>query len=313
MAAHSDASADARPLVSVILLTYNHEPYIQQALESVLGQGGNISCEVLVAEDYSTDRTREILKEMLQRYPGRFELLDRGRNLGLSANLEDAWKRCRGKYIAILEGDDYWCDSHKLARVTAALETHPEWVGCFHAVRILNATARSIVEIAPEPFPDRPIRFEDLLRRTPIATYSSVTYRAGLIREFPREHRGLASGDWLLHLLHAEQGDFGFLPEVMTAYRAHPAGMASGMTEAERWAENLRFWERIDRYYDGRHAAAIRAARGDFLREMQTTLDDLRKIERRYLTLRLDRVAAAGRAVRGAATRLFGIRDQGQR
>lgn len=302
----TDACTAATPVVSVIVLTYNHERLIADALRSVCAQVEAPVHEVLVAEDYSTDRTQAAIQSLQPQFPGRFQLLDRGRNLGLSANLEDAWRRCRGRYICILEGDDVWIDPHKLAKVTAAMDAHPEWCGCFHAVRVRSEFGEPSNPVLPHPFPEQAVEFSDLLRRNWIPTYSCVTYRRGLVTEFPEWHRRLACGDWGLNLLHAEHGSFGFLPSEMTQYLVHGSGMWSGMGEVSRWLQSLLLWESIDRHYAGRYSELIRESREAFLQSCQRSLEDLRKIERRYHQLQLDHLASGARWLKQVAQRWLG-------
>ncbi len=300
------AGAAPVPEISVILLTYKHEQYIEAALQSILEQQQAPTHEILVAEDYSPDATRQVLNRMQLQFPGRFQILDRGRNLGLSANLEDAWTRCRGKYIVLLEGDDRWIDPRKLAKVYAAMEAHPGWAGCFHAIRQTNRLTHSIHKFLPVPFPSQPVTFRELLFKNVIPTYSCVSYRRGLVPHFPVWHRELVCGDWALNLLHAEHGDFGFLPDVMTLYLAHPSGMWSSMGDMNRWLQLLKFWDRVDAHYAGRYSAEIEQAKQQFLVECQNKLSELRKIEYRYRALQLHHVAAGVRVVKQAFQRLIG-------
>ena len=102
------------PKVSVLMITYNQERYISQAIESVLSQQTDFSYEIVVGEDFSTDNTREVCREYQQRYPDKIRLLERDKNLGMAGNFLSTFKECNGQYLAVLEGDDYWVNPHKL-------------------------------------------------------------------------------------------------------------------------------------------------------------------------------------------------------
>ena len=118
---------DKRPLVSVSILTYNHERFIAKAIESVLVQEVDFDYEIVIAEDCSTDRTREIVIEYAERYPELIHLILQEENQGINGN---ALRRaCKGIYRAHLEGDDYWCDKTKLRRHVKFLQENPEFVG----------------------------------------------------------------------------------------------------------------------------------------------------------------------------------------
>lgn len=119
-------------VVTVCMITYNHEKYIAQAIDSVLMQKTNFHYEIVIGEDYSTDKTREIVLEYKAKYPDKIKLLLQEINVGMMQNFTDTLKACKGKYIALLEGDDYWTDPYKLQKQVDYLDSHPEYSFCFH-------------------------------------------------------------------------------------------------------------------------------------------------------------------------------------
>lgn len=116
--------------VSVIVLTYFHEKYVRQALDSILTQRTNIRYEVLIGDDASEDMTQDIIREYAERYPDVIVPTLRKENLGATRNSWELLRQAKGKYIANLEGDDYWIDPDKLQKQFDFLENHPEYVGC---------------------------------------------------------------------------------------------------------------------------------------------------------------------------------------
>ena len=114
------------PLVSVFMLTYNHAPYIAQAIERVLHQERSFPIELVIGEDCSTDGTRDIVLNFQQKYPNVIRVITSEINVGGHKNGERVRKACRGKYIAFCEGDDYWHDPVKLNKQVDYLERHPE-------------------------------------------------------------------------------------------------------------------------------------------------------------------------------------------
>ena len=120
------------PVVSVWMITYNHEPYIRQALDSVLMQVTDFEYEIVIGEDASQDKTRDICFQYQQRYPEKIRVLWSEKNVfnngGNSARVD---ARCRGEYIAILEGDDYWMDPHRLQKQVDVMRKYPNVVLCF--------------------------------------------------------------------------------------------------------------------------------------------------------------------------------------
>lgn len=127
---------DNHILVSVEMLTYNHEKYLNQALDSILMQKVNFKYEVVIGDDCSTDKTQSILKEYQSKYPDIIKPILREKNLGATKNDYDALNQCQGKYIALLEGDDYWCDVNKLQMQVDILEANPDYFGSAHSCNI---------------------------------------------------------------------------------------------------------------------------------------------------------------------------------
>lgn len=117
--------------VSVAVITYNMRHYLPQLLDSILKQKVNFTYEIVVDDDNSPDDSREILLEYQRRYPDRFVLSLRDYNLKGSRNMYGVLKQCRGKYIAILEGDDWWECEDKLQYQFDFMEAHPEYIGMY--------------------------------------------------------------------------------------------------------------------------------------------------------------------------------------
>lgn len=115
-------------LASVAIITYNHEKYIARAIESVLMQKTNFIYEIIIGEDCSPDKTREIIEGYEAKYQGRIRAIYQESNVGPQRNLfEFTFPQTKGKYLAYLEGDDYWIDPYKLQRQVDFLEANPEY------------------------------------------------------------------------------------------------------------------------------------------------------------------------------------------
>lgn len=131
--------------VSIMMLAYNHEKYIREALDSVVMQQTNFKFEAIIGEDKSTDNTRAIIREYQQKYPDIIKPIFRKNNLGASKNVVSTLKRCTGKYVAFLECDDYWIDPLKLQKQVDYLEEHTECAGVMSNVRVVNRYSTSMV------------------------------------------------------------------------------------------------------------------------------------------------------------------------
>ncbi|MBQ9947543.1 MAG: glycosyltransferase [Oscillospiraceae bacterium] len=142
-----------RPMVSVGLMTYNHGEFIGKAIESVLMQEVNFPFELVIAEDCSTDNTREIILEYKEKYPDVIRLLLQDENVGMKQNSNDLRRACWGKYRANLEGDDYWIDPSKLQKQVDFLESNPDFVAIGGDFSCIDDRGR------PCPFPWGDIRY----------------------------------------------------------------------------------------------------------------------------------------------------------
>lgn len=116
----------SHPLVSVVMSTYNHGPYIAQAIEGVAMQVTGFQVELLIGEDCSTDDTLAVAMEYQQNHPHLVRIVTADRNVGGAENFRRVFEKCRGKYIAFCEGDDYWCDEAKLQEQVDILERQPQ-------------------------------------------------------------------------------------------------------------------------------------------------------------------------------------------
>lgn len=120
------------PLLSVVTITYNHEPYIAKCIEGVLMQKVDFPIEFIIAEDCSTDGTRAICEDYASKYPDLIRLILSEKNIGAVQNERHAMSLARGRYVALCEGDDYWTDEFKLQKQVGFLESNPEYTICFH-------------------------------------------------------------------------------------------------------------------------------------------------------------------------------------
>ena len=130
------------PLLSIVTITYNHEPFIAKTIEGVLMQQVKFPIELIIAEDCSTDGTRAICQRYAEEYPDLIRLITSDSNVGAIANERRAMLAARGKYIAFCEGDDYWTDPLKLQKQVDFLESHPDYSVTFHRCKHYNVETK---------------------------------------------------------------------------------------------------------------------------------------------------------------------------
>lgn len=216
---------DKMPKVSVICVTYNHELYIREALDSILAQKTDFEFEIRIGEDCSTDNTRQILKEYELKYPGRFIMYYREQNLGATSNEYELMMEAKGDYIAALELDDIWTDENKLQKQFDFLESHPEYIGVAHDYDIIDKAGKVIEDEdnkAVKAFFNRAFTLQDFLDNGFVFQTGTHFYRN--IFKDGKDYSIIYKADRLIRdktilSLLLDRGDFYILPDTMSAYR----------------------------------------------------------------------------------------------
>lgn len=251
------------PTVTVLLSTYNHERFIAQALESVLAQRTPFEVATVVLEDRSTDRTREILREIAAREPGRVRLRLAERNVCSNAPLARELESTRSPYVALLDGDDFWTSPDKLRRQVEFLESRPECAICFHDATVLfEDESRQLWSRRLEGL--KPVSsLADLLARNFIPGPSPML-RRHVLPQLPEWFDGCVFGDWPLYLLYAQHGDIGYVPEDLATYRFHRGGLWTGLDEQTRLERLVGFLQEMESRLDESYRPTLRRAVEDW-------------------------------------------------
>lgn len=262
----SDIAADVHPLVSVLMITMEHEAYIPQAIESILAQKCDFPIELIVGEDCSQDRTRDICLDYQRRFPEKIRLVVSDENVGMHNNLFRIWSRARGKYLAMCDGDDYWKDENKLTKQVALMEQHPDYSMCgTYAERITPGEGASWMktgEIRPASIKDT-YGIQDLI---PDYTFhfSSILLKKECV-EFPRWFADMYCGDRTIYLLCAEKGPVGLIPEVTSVYRMHEGGVWVPVDQLNKAQKGIVLFEHLDRYFGYKYKGIIRQTLGTII------------------------------------------------
>ncbi len=226
---------DNRTKVSVCVPTFNHEKYIAQMLESAVRQKTDFKFEIVIGDDGSTDKAPDIIREYQQQYPELIRAFLHKENLGPSSPREFAGrnnvlfllKECKGSYVALCEGDDYWIDDLKLQKQADFMDQHPDYAICHHNMYVSYEDGSPEHNFnAPDQKTDSTIA--DLLEdRWFIATASLFYRNYFLSKDFAEWHHQAAAGDWALVIQLAAQGKIHYLPDTMGVYRKHHAGLSN--------------------------------------------------------------------------------------
>lgn len=208
--------------VSVMMLTYFHENYVAQALDSILSQETTLRYEILIGDDASQDRTPEIIREYAARYPDIIRPVLRTENLGANRNGYELGKLARGKYIAFLEGDDFWLDPQKMQKQWEFLEEHPEYSACCGKCLIVDENGQPDYTRTPRfAWSKKIFTMDDLVERWKIPGQAgTMMYRSSCVMDTTigyQAHRNV--GDKTTVLMLVSQGPVYCSNEILSCYR----------------------------------------------------------------------------------------------
>ena len=272
--------------VSVLCATYNHEEYLRQTLDSFVNQKTDFPFEVLVNDDASTDSTGDIIREYAAKYPEVIRPFYQKENLySRRINLYDVvfFPACRGEYIAVCEGDDYWNDPEKLQLQVDWLDAHPEYSACVH---------NSIGRFSDQPDKvlfaqdgDRDIPFEQVVQGMSHAYHtSSILARREFILN-PPDYRDVAYHqgyftDYAVGVRLGLAGKVRFLDRCMSVYRigSNPSAWSRGVGQE---------YHKLKRFVSG-EIAMLKTVKQHPLTEAQEAAIDQVLLEREYELLYIE-------------------------
>lgn len=245
--------------VTVLVMTYNHEKYIAQALDSVLMQRTSFDWEVLVSEDCSTDRTRQIVQEYAASHPKLITPIFSEKNLHSNEVVARGIRAAAGEYVALLDGDDYWLTADKLQTQIDVMDHHPEATLCFHQALVEQEQGESPGRYWTPANQKQTSTLQDICMDNFIATSSTMIRRSAIesppdwyIPFFPIT-------DWPLYILCAERGTIRYIAKPMSVYRYHQGGAYSGWTQLQKEDEAYRLYQRLDEAFAHRYRRFFRA------------------------------------------------------
>ncbi len=209
-----------QPLVSVIILTYNQEDYIRQTINSILSQQSDFPFEVIIAEDYGSDSTRDICIAYQQKFPERIKLLLQELNQGLMRNYRDVLALCMGKYIAQCGGDDYWIDDYKLQKQINFLENNVNYG--FIGTGAYELKKGKLFEVQYSCKKSGDI-FQRALENTPIVA-CTLLFKKELLSHINFDtfiNKKFNAEDYPLQVIFSKNALYGYLPDITGVYRYH--------------------------------------------------------------------------------------------
>lgn len=227
------------PKVSIVLLVYNHEKYLEQAINSIINQKVNFEYELIIIDDFSTDQSRKIILSYKEKHPKLIRLFFHKKNYGAIISSRERFSIARGEYICLLEGDDFWCDENKLQKQVLTLSEDESLIGCSHNTRLLKDDNIEPEFVCPTDISDTVVNLEDLLNGKFYFHTSSYLWRNIFKPYSPWPHYNSLSGDWILSMLYTSHGNIAYIDNVMSVYRIHSEGSWSKLSTQNQLLKNI--------------------------------------------------------------------------
>ena len=231
-------------MTSICCITYNHEKYIADAIESFLMQKTNFNYEILIHDDASTDKTSDIIREYETKYPELIKPIYQTENQYSKGvkTFNFSLQRAEGKYIAICEGDDYWTDPYKLQKQVDYMEKHPECSICVHAAyRVSPEKIKKKSHIRPN-CGNKIFTVEEVIEGGgDLFPTNSILYPAVFCKNRPDFYENAPVGDYPLAIYLSLQGTIYYIDEFMSARR---------VDVKDSWTDRLSSIERIVAHYN---------------------------------------------------------------
>lgn len=229
------------------MITYNHELYIKEAIEGVLMQQGNFILELIIANDCSSDKTDDIIKNILESdlKAKKIKYISHNENIGMQNNFVSAFNLCDGKYIALCEGDDYWTDPLKLQKQVDFLEGNEEFSGCFHSTLIIDEV-NSGEERIWRSYTKNLFTIEDTFSKLSLFHTSSFLFKREVLT-IPKWFNKIVSGDMALFALIASKGPLYFIDEPMSVYRKNESGVTNSLSKINYHKSRVKLFEYLNK------------------------------------------------------------------
>lgn len=225
--------------VSVIMITYNHEKFIEKAINGVLIQECDFEIELIVANDSSIDLTDEIIQNIIKNHPrgNWIRYIKHEKNIGMQLNFLSAYSECKGEYISLCEGDDYWTDPLKLQKQVDFLEQNSEYNLCFHNIQLFNQESNSFSQDTITRNVSETTCVTELAKGNYIHT-PSVVLRNNFI--IPSWFSQSSIGDWTLYMIAVKDKKIKKIEDIMAVYRVHSASIWALKSEEYRVVNTIR-------------------------------------------------------------------------
>ena len=258
-----------KPTVSICMITYNHQDFIEEAMLSVLNQKCNFEIELIVSNDCSTDQTHQIVTKIIQTHTNSnvIRYINHEKNLGMMPNFVQTLQKCSGKYIAICDGDDYWIDDFKLQQQYDFLEEHQEFA--LHAARAATVDSKKQNDSLIGCSTPKIFELFDFYSQNKLLTCTVFFRNTNL--NFPKNYAKLTFGDWFLYVYILKKTGLKVFHSdaVFARYRIHKNSVMSSQSTINNYKAQIFQINFIHKY----------------LKKISYSLQDIKIINQNYLTI----------------------------
>ena len=243
------------PLVSVCVTTFNHEPYLADALDAILAQRCDFGVEIILGEDCSSDGTLSVCRAYAEKYPEKITLIASTENVGWRANYRRCVEAARGKYIAFCDGDDYWCDDNRLAEQVALMEQQPNVGLCYTLAERRDCKGELVGRF---PIGEGHTSLDRLLHDWCVENCTTLARRdlvlAYYTTEKPENRHEWLTEDLPMWLFVAAHSEVAYIDRATAVHRVFPDSVSHSTSLAKRLAfcdssSNIKLW--FDECYNG--------------------------------------------------------------
>lgn len=234
------------PIITTMITTYNHEKYIEYAIESALKQQGDFIHEIIISDDGSTDSTPKIVADWTRCHQIEIINISSSVNVGISENMKRCFNTANGEYIAILEGDDYWTDNQKLQKQMDFLKNHKECSFVFSKIKVSNEIEKTTRLLNRQSNLKPILSAEDFCKTEStnlIGNFSCCMFRTKYMKKLPEILYQERLSEIPLAFYLDKFGKIGFMPSIMSVYRQHENGVWSGAQINNKFQQWLKIRE----------------------------------------------------------------------
>lgn len=238
------------PLVTVVVLTYNHEQFIAECLNSVLNQIGHFRMRVIVINDASSDQTAQVVQKIID---GRnndcleIEIYTNKNNCGVVKNIHTAIRMAVGcDYLTFCEGDDFWRTETRIQSHLDFLSENSKCVISFNTIELCSSdgSEKSVYD-EHEKLTQKVLSGESLSEYNWIGNFTACFYDGNLTKIIPDNLFDMYTVDWMFNMYCSQFGSIGHLRYPLSVYRQHEGGQWSNL---KFYDKNFKLVGLIDKY-----------------------------------------------------------------